>query len=43
MNSFDQWIEALSKQAPIQSDENEMEVLLREKVIGYGDFEEEEE
>jgi hypothetical protein len=43
LNSFDQWIEALSKQVPIQSDENEMKVLLREKEICYGDFEEEEE
>lgn len=43
MNNFDQWIEALSKQIPIQSDENEIKGLSKVyDTYSSDDFDEEE-
>ncbi len=41
MNHFDQWNDALSKQLPIQSYEEENKAILKKHEIYFDDFEEE--
>jgi hypothetical protein len=41
LKNFDQWMEELSKQALIQSDENDLKALIKENEILDDDFEEE--
>lgn len=41
MNPFDQWMDALSKQLPIQSEEEEIKTILKKHEIYWDDFEEE--
>jgi len=41
LKNFDQWAEELSKQALIQSDENDLKALIKENEILDDDFEEE--
>lgn len=42
MDHFDQWMDALSKQLPIQSEEEEVKTILKNHEIYFEDFEEEE-